>query len=96
MEDYIDYIVKSTNGFLLYSFQFEQLAQLILDSSLDESVRMRKLFNKQRSIINECEQDDERSTLFKNIVRARTVTGSVQRPNYEGAKNLLLYAKSIA
>lgn len=96
IENHLEYIVKSTNGFLLYSFQFEQLAQLILNATPEDAIRMRKLFNKKRSIIDECKQDDEKSSLFKSIVRLRTLTPYVLKPNYEGAKNLFLYATSIA
>lgn len=96
IENYLEYIVKPTNGFLLYSFQFEQLAQLILESTPEDAIRMRKLFNKQRSIINDNEADDDKSSLFKSIVRLRTLTPYVLKPNYEGAKNLFLYATSIA
>lgn len=96
IEDVLHHIVKPSNGYIIYSYQFEQLAQLILNVNLNEAVRLRKLFNKQRSTMNESKLDKEDLSVFKTVVRDRCILGCVHLPNYNGAKNLMLYAKSIA
>lgn len=96
LPDCLEHILKSTNGFIIYAFQFEQLAQLILDISDEEAINLRKSFNKRAVKMDRCELDDENWTLFKSIIRERCSLNVVYKPNYAGAKNLMLYAKSIA
>lgn len=96
IEDFLQHIFQQTNGFLVYTFQFEQLAQLVLNVPLDEAVRLRRLYNKQPSFVNVCNSDDEKIQIFKKIIRQRSITKGVHIPNYPGALNLLHYAKSFA
>lgn len=96
IEDCLEHILKSTKGSIIYTFQFEQLAQLVLDFSEGEAIKLRKAFNKRTLTINDGELDDENWRLFKRIVRDRCPLRIVYRPNYSGAKNLMLYARSIA
>lgn len=97
IEDFLKHIVQQTNGYLVYSFQFEQLAQLMLNVPLDEAVRLRRLYNKMpSSFIRSCDSDDENLGFFKDTIRARNISGSVQIPNYQGALNLFHYATSFA
>lgn len=96
VEDFLHHILKPTNGYLLYSFQFEQLAQLVLNIPLSESVRLRRVYNKHPSGFDEVEFDNNEFYIFKSIIRRHCVLKKVYSPNYQGAKNLLLYARSIA
>lgn len=96
IDDFLQHIFQQTNGFLVYSFQFEQLAQLALNVPLDEAVRLRKLYNKHPSFSRPCDSDDGRFELFKNIIRQRSISKGVHIPNYPGALNLLHYAKAFA
>jgi hypothetical protein len=95
VEDFLAHIFKQTNGYLIYSFQFEQLAQLTLNIPLDEAVRLRRLFNKQPDFLNCTNSDDEPMSIFKSILKKRNI-GNVYTPNYPGALNLLRYATSFA
>lgn len=94
-EDFLSHILKPTNGYLVYSHQLEQLARFILDVPLDEAVRIRKVYNKQQSLIKFSESDDHQLRHFKMIVQERAIARTVQQPNYQGAKNLYLYATSF-
>lgn len=96
IEDLLQHILKPTNGYLLYSIQFEQLAQLILNVPLSESVRLRRIYNKQPSVFNGVEFDSNDFSIFKSIIQRHCILKKVYSPNYQGAKNLLLYARSIA
>lgn len=94
-DDHLAHILNCTKGFLLFSFQFEQLAMLMLDVPLDEAVRIRKTYNKQQSLINFSNRDDYRLRQFKTIVQERAITKVVNRPNYKGAKNLYQFAQTV-
>lgn len=96
IEDCLEHVLRPTKGFIIYSFQLEQLAQLVLDLSEEEAIKLRRAFNKQAIVMNECELDDDNWKLFKCIVRERCPLNIVYKPNYSGAKNLVLYARSIA
>jgi hypothetical protein len=96
LENYLEYILLPTNGFLIFSFQFEMIAQLILDISIEEAIKLRKSYNKDRSVVRANELDDEKLKLFKGIVREYNITKVVYIPNYKGAKNLFRYATSLA
>lgn len=95
-EDFLTHILRPTNGYLLYAYQFDQLAQLILNVPLDEAVKIRKVYNKQQSLISYNERDDHQLRQFKAIVQDCAITRVVHKPNYEGAKNLFLYAQTTA
>lgn len=95
-EDDLSHILKPTNGFLLFSFQFDQLAMLVLDVSLDEAVRIRQVYNKQPSLINFNENDDRKLKLFKKTVQEHAIARVVYKPNYQGAKNLYICAQTVS
>lgn len=94
-DDHLSHILNCTKGFLLFSFQFEQLAMMILDVPLDEAIRIRKTYNKHQSLINFSNRDDYRLRQFKTIVQERAITKVVNRPNYKGAKNLYQFAQTV-
>lgn len=93
--DALSHILNCSKGFLLFSFQFEQLAMMILDIALEEAVRKRKAYNKQQSLVNFNDCDDNRLHQFKTIVQERAIAKLVHRPNYKGAKNLYQYAQTV-
>jgi hypothetical protein len=96
IDDVLEHILKPTNGFMIYCHQFEQLAQLALNVPLDEAVRLRKVYNKQRSFGSVGNRDDDALCLFKNIVQRHCIQRNVHIPNYRGALNLRHYARTVA
>lgn len=94
IDEDLEFLLKSTNGYIIYCYQFEQLAQLVLCISQDESIEVRKKYNKIQSSIENLNVDKKKLLQFKEIVKSRLITNSVRYPNYSGAKNLMTYAKS--
>jgi hypothetical protein len=90
----VNELLKVTHGFIVFSYQFEQIAQLILGISNDDAIALRKLFNKLPHQINHMIFDSDKLEEFKRILTRHLITDAVHQPNYIGAANLMsLYEK---
>ena len=90
----LEFLLKPTNGYIIYCYQFEQIAQLVLGFSSDESIVLRKHFNKVQTCLDEFLGDKEKLSRFKGLLNKHLITNTVRFPNYSGATNLFLYAGS--
>ncbi len=93
VEDIFDHIIGSTNGFILYAYQFEQIVQMLLDVPLETAIALRKAFNRRKPLNEYCGIDDEKLAQFLNALDKYLAFDCVYTPNYSGASNLMLYAE---
>lgn len=85
----INSILKSTNGFIVFAYQFEQIAQLILGIRNDDAIKLRKAFNKLPNCIYHMNINRIHIQNFERILKQHMITESVHQPNYQGAANLM-------
>lgn len=85
----VNELLKATHGFIVFSYQFEQISQLILGISNDEAIALRKLFNKLPHQIDHMIFDSDKLEEFKRILTRHLITETVHHPNYAGAANLM-------
>lgn len=82
-------ILAPTNGYLLFSTQFEQLAQAILELPLKKSIQFRKFYNKRKESIEDLALDLNSLTEFISILDRHMITDCVFTPDFLGGKLLL-------
>lgn len=81
----------STNGYLIFSNQFELLVKDIFDIPDDEAVMFRKEFNKGRIGKLLSRYDQEKMKKLITITNDCIVTNNVYKPFYNGANVLIKY-----
>jgi hypothetical protein len=89
-------ILKSTNGFILYDYQFEDLARLVLNTPTETAVALRKAFNRKKPLNQFCGVNEVKLIFFQQVLNQRLAFDTVPSANYSGANHLLSYARSIA
>jgi hypothetical protein len=88
-------LLATTNGYILFSYQFELLSVLILGISPTQAIELRKNFNKKRSnLYDGYEPTQERN--FKQLLKKHMVCDTVTYPPYRFARNLFDYLKEIS
>jgi hypothetical protein len=85
----VNELLKATHGFMVFSYQFEQIAQLILNIPNRDAIALRKLFNKLPHQIDHMIFDSDNREEFKRILKQHLITETVHQPNYVGAANLM-------
>jgi hypothetical protein len=85
-------LLTITHGYLLFTYQFELLAVLVLDISNPQATELRKNFNKQRpNLFDGCEPS--RAKIFKQVLKKHMVCDTVSYPPYRFARNLFDHLK---
>lgn len=95
VEDIFDHIIGSTNGFILYAHQFEQIVQMLLDVPLETAIALRKAFNRRKPLNEYCGIDDEKLAQLMTALDRYLAFDCVYTPNYTGATNLYAYVRRL-
>lgn len=88
-------ILKSTNGFIVYAYQFDALAELVLDIPSETAIALRKAFNRKKPLNQFCGVDDAKLVYFQQVLDQLLVFDTVPSPNYSGANNLSTYVRGL-
>lgn len=91
----VNEILASTNGYLLFNTQFEQLSQAILELPREKSVEFRRFCNKRKESIADLAVDLNRLTEFMSILDRHMITECVLTPDFISGKNLFLCLQSL-
>jgi hypothetical protein len=94
-ESIVSLFLTSTNGFLLYSYQFEYLAQALLSMSAEESIQLRRSFNRRKPDWHQAIKNRDNREYFEQVLKERLIGSTVAKPNFVGAHNLFEYVKSV-
>lgn len=95
VDDNLKQIIGPTNGFILYSYQFEQIVQMILDVPIETAFALRKAFNKRKPLHEYCGIDEEKLARLMAILDRHLAFDCVYTPNYTGATNLYTYVTGL-
>ncbi len=96
VDDTLKQIIGSTNGFILYSYQFEQIVQMILDVPFETAFALRKAFNRRKPLNEYCGIEDDKLARLLAILDRHLAFDCVSNPNYSGANNLVNYVRRLA
>lgn len=89
------YLFFETNGYLVYDYQFEQLAESILEIDKNQARDLCKQFNKKKESLEKWNGSRELMLKFKKLLKGHFVTENVYHPNFVGGKRLMeFYGKS--
>lgn len=93
--DNLKQIIAPTNGFILYSYQFEQIVQMILDVPIETAFALRKAFNRRKPLHEYCGIEEEKLSRLMAILDRHLAFDCVYTPNYLGANNLATYVRGL-
>lgn len=96
IDDRFTQIIGPTNGFILYSYQFEQIVQMILDVPFETAFALRKAFNRKKPLHEYCGIEEDKLTRLLAILDRHLAFDFVSTPNYSGANNLTTYVSGLA
>lgn len=95
VEDSLAQIIGPTNGFILYSYQFEQIVQMILDVPFETAFALRKAFNRRKPLHEYCGIEEDKLARLLAILDRHLAFDCVSTPNYSGANNLATYVGGL-
>lgn len=96
VDDRLTQIIGTTNGFILYSYQFEQIVQMILDVPFETAFALRKAFNRRKPLHEYCGIEEDKLGQLLAILDRHLAFDCVSTPNYSGANNLVTYVSGLA
>lgn len=85
-------LLAITHGYLLFTYQFELLAVLVLNISNQQATELRKNFNKQRPNLF-AGYEPSRAKIFKHLLKKHMMCNTVSYPPYRFARNLFDHLK---
>lgn len=95
IDENLKHIIAPTNGFILYSYQFEQIVQMILDVPIETAFALRKAFNRRKPLGEYCGIEEEKLARLMEILDRHLAFDCVYTPNYTGATNLYTYVRRL-
>lgn len=95
VDDNLKQIIGPTNGFILYSYQFEQIVKMILDVPIETAFALRKAFNRKKPLHEYCGIEEEKLARLMAILDRYLAFDCVYTPNYNGATNLYTYVRRL-